>query len=86
MSDSKNTSSGGIGICGALFIVFLVLKLAEVGAVAHWSWWRVTSPLWLPFGLVVGVLLATLLLKAAFQILIAPILDWANRRDKLRKF
>lgn len=24
-------------------------KLAEVGAVAHWSWWWVTSPLWIPW-------------------------------------
>lgn len=42
---------------GLVFVVFLALKLAEVGAVAHWSWWWVTAPLWLPFAVVVGVLL-----------------------------
>jgi hypothetical protein len=28
-----------------LFITFLVLKLANV---VDWSWWAITSPLWLP--------------------------------------
>lgn len=31
-----------------LFLVFLVLKLCDVIA---WSWWWVTSPLWIPMGL-----------------------------------
>jgi hypothetical protein len=47
MSKSK-TTSGGISLAGLIFIVFLVLKLAEVGVVAKWSWWAVTSPLWIP--------------------------------------
>lgn len=34
-----------IGLTGALFLVFLVLKL--MGIIA-WSWWWVTAPLWLP--------------------------------------
>lgn len=43
-----NNSSSGVGLFGLVFIVFLVLKLAEVGAVADWSWWWVTAPLWGP--------------------------------------
>lgn len=54
MSNS-NTSSRGIGIFGILFIVFLTLKLAEVGAVATWSWWWVTAPLWAPILLGLGI-------------------------------
>ena len=46
MSNS-NSSSSGIGLGGAIFIVFLILKLAEIGQVATWSWWWVTSPLWI---------------------------------------
>ena len=30
-----------------LFLAFLVLKLGEIGVVADWSWWWVTSPLWI---------------------------------------
>lgn len=31
-----------------VFIVFLILKLTNV---IDWSWWWVTSPLWISFGL-----------------------------------
>ena len=33
-----------MGFSKLLFIVFLVLKLTEV---IDWSWWWVTSPLWI---------------------------------------
>jgi hypothetical protein len=45
------------GILTILFVVFLVLKLT--GNI-DWSWWWVTSPLWLPVAIlffVLGVLL-----------------------------
>ena len=32
-------------VLGLLFIIFLVLKLAEVTAIANWSWWAVFAPL-----------------------------------------
>ena len=51
---SSSNVSGGIGFGGALFLLFLGLKL---GKVIDWSWWWVTSPLWIPVGLVVGILL-----------------------------
>jgi len=38
----------------ALTIAFVVLKLCEV---IDWSWWWVTAPLWMSFGL--GVLILT---------------------------
>ena len=55
MSREKNTSNG-IGLGTVLFLVFLTLKLAEVGPVQYWSWWWVTSPLWIPLALVLVVL------------------------------
>lgn len=51
MSDKKATT-GGLGIGTVLFLIFLTLKLAEVGPVANWSWWWVTSPLWIPLALI----------------------------------
>lgn len=35
------------GLGTIVFLIFLVLKLANVGDVANWSWWWVTSPLWI---------------------------------------
>ena len=45
MSDS----SSGVGLGTVLFLIFLVLKL--VGVIT-WSWWWVTSPLWIPVALI----------------------------------
>lgn len=53
----------------AIFLVFLTLKLAEIGTVATWSWWLVTAPLWGPLVvLIVGAalfLVGLLIWKAA---------------------
>lgn len=47
----KQTTSGtGVGFCGLLFLVFLVLKLCKV---IDWSWWWVTSPIWIMAGLAI---------------------------------
>ena len=47
-------SGGGISFCGALFLIFLVLKLLKI---IDWSWWWVTAPLWIPTCLVLGGLI-----------------------------
>ena len=47
-----NENSGGIGFCGLLTIVFIVLKLCGV---ISWSWIAVLAPLWIPF-IVVAVI------------------------------
>jgi hypothetical protein len=57
MSENKNASSG-IGLGGVLFLIFLVLKLAEIGPVQYWSWWAVTSPLWVPALIVIAIFIA----------------------------
>ena len=56
MSESKSSSSG-LGIGTILFLIFLTLKLAEIGPVQYWSWWWVTAPLWIPLSVVVILLL-----------------------------
>jgi hypothetical protein len=58
------TSKGnGIGIGTVLFCIFLVLKLTNH---IDWSWWWVTSPLWLP--LVIGLSIAALAIILALII------------------
>ncbi len=48
--DNRNSkpTNGGIGVCTVLFLIFLVLKLVGV---IDWSWWWVTSPIWIPIAL-----------------------------------
>ena len=57
MSEVETVSSGGISFFGLLAIVFITLKLAQIGPVATWSWWWVLSPIWIPFALCILILL-----------------------------
>lgn len=49
----SNSSSGEIGFCGLLTIVFIILKLCNVIA---WSWVWVFSPLWIPALIILVIL------------------------------
>lgn len=40
----EDKSSGGIGFCGVLTVLFIALKLTGF---IHWSWIWVLSPLWI---------------------------------------
>ena len=81
---TSKTSSSGIGITGVLFVVFLVLKLT--GNI-DWSWWWVTSPLWILTLLYVGLFLITFILVSIFLIIGGSeakiIVD--NWREKIKK-
>jgi hypothetical protein len=60
---SNEKSKGGISIGMVLFLIFLTLKLAKVGVVANWSWWWVTSPLWIvPSIIIVSVFLGAIVI------------------------
>ena len=47
--NNNNNSSGGIGFCGLLTILFIALKLLNV---ITWSWLWVLAPFWIPFSLI----------------------------------
>jgi hypothetical protein len=49
----EQTASTSISLYTIVFIIFLILKLT--GNI-DWSWWWVTSPIWIPILLFVGVL------------------------------
>lgn len=66
MNEKNNgggAAGGGIGFCGALTIVFIVLKL--LGKIS-WSWVWVLSPLWISF--IIGCI-------PFFVVLIAALID-----------
>lgn len=56
MSDKVivKSSGSGIGFLGALAILFIALKLLNQ---ITWSWWWVLSPIWIPFAIILVVLL-----------------------------
>jgi hypothetical protein len=47
-----------------LFIIFLVLKLTNV---IDWSWWWVTSPLWIGAGITLVCLIILLMFKHTYK-------------------
>jgi uncharacterized membrane protein len=52
MATSK--SSSGVGSTMVQFLIFLTLKLTGL---ISWSWWWVTSPLWIPVLLAIAILI-----------------------------
>jgi hypothetical protein len=58
---TSKQQSNGISFAGLLFILFLGLKLAGIGEVATWSWWWVTSPLWIGAAIVIGIAISVVI-------------------------
>lgn len=54
----------GLTFGSVLFFIFLILKLCGV---IEWSWWWVTAPLWIGFGL---TLLLIVVLALVYAIII----------------
>lgn len=76
-----NSSSGGISFFGALFMIFLTLKLTNH---IDWSWWWVTIPLWGGLGLLIGILASGGLLLGIVYML-ASIWDGVSFRTRSRR-
>jgi hypothetical protein len=75
MSNSSSSSSG-ISAGFLLFLVFLVLKLCNI---INWSWWWVTSPLWLGIAIVVGFFIVGLIVGGIIHLL-SPRNPWKRKR------
>ena len=74
MSSNRSSKSSGIGICGVLTIVFIVLKMVGV---VNWSWLWVLCPLWIDILLTIIVLvIITIIDKRAMN------KTWKSRRIK----
>lgn len=50
---NNNRTSGGIGFCGLLTIVFIVLRILGI---IEWSWIWVLAPLWIPIIIVIIII------------------------------
>lgn len=67
MSNKQQISismGSGLTFGSVLFFIFLILKLCGV---IEWSWWWVTAPLWIGFGL---TLLLIVVLALVYAIII----------------
>lgn len=62
--EQNNSKVVGDITISLLLVAFVVLKLCGV---IDWSWWWVLSPLWIPLGFVILVLLALGIAKLALK-------------------
>jgi hypothetical protein len=75
---STTTTSGGIGLCGATFLLLLALRLTDH---IDWAWYWVAAPLWMPAGLVMFGLVA-----CGVAFLIIESIEWlANGAARRRR-
>lgn len=56
MSNKTTSVKAGFPFLTILGLIFITLKLADIGVVATWSWWWVLSPFWLPLLIAVGMI------------------------------
>jgi len=83
MANSKST---GIGLPAILFLIFLVLKLTNN---IDWSWWWVTSPLWIPFAVffaIVAVIILGFVIAVMFGLdMKSRTTQWKTKIESLQK-
>lgn len=60
---NQPASNTSLNLGTVLFLIFLVLKLTNH---IDWSWWWVTSPLWIPVTLLVLVAVLIMCFKTIF--------------------
>lgn len=60
----EEQKSHGIGFCGLLAIVFITLKLTNY---IDWSWGWVLAPLWMPFVIVMVILIVLAVLNVTLR-------------------
>jgi len=62
----NNAKTTGMSFTTVLFLIFLILKLTKT---INWSWWWVTSPLWLPLVIGIAVLIVGAMLAFLFKMI-----------------
>lgn len=73
-------------ILGVLGLLFVGLKLGEVGVVKDWSWWWVLAPFWAPVAVFLTLVVFGGLAIALSKGLEAGIYAWDKRKKaKARK-
>ena len=61
MTTNNSSSSGGIGVCGLMGVMFIGLRIAGV---ISWPWVWVLAPFWIPLALGVTFLLILFVIAA----------------------
>lgn len=52
----KKDSRFSINLTGGPFMLFILFMILQLTETIDWSWWWITAPLWMPLGILLGVL------------------------------
>lgn len=77
MNNNTNRTRGGIGFFGAMFLIFMTLKLTNY---IDWSWWWVTAPLWGGLALFLLVFIVVFIF-----IFVAEMIEDARWRKRMKR-
>lgn len=66
-SSQTQSQSTNTGVSGLMMLTIALVVLKVLGYL-HWSWWWVFAPLWIPWSIVVGIILIIGLVQAALFI------------------
>lgn len=77
-----NKKSSGIGLPMTLFLIFLILKLTET---IDWSWWWVTSPLWIPVAFLIFFMIIAFIIVIVAVSFGSDLDDIKNKIEKYKK-
>ncbi len=58
-------TQSGMSLTTVLFLIFLILKLTKT---IDWSWWWVTSPLWIPIVFAIGLAIILIFLSIIMKL------------------
>lgn len=62
MAENKSEGKSGFGVIRISTVVGIVFIILKLTGVIDWSWWAVTAPIWVVWGLVFGLVLVCVIL------------------------
>lgn len=71
--NNKTQASHIREILTSILVTFVILKLVPGTDVYNWSWWAVTSPIWVPFALFIFIFL----ISALYYLVVKH--DWSSK-------
>jgi len=74
----KGYKANDLTFTSVLFLIFLTLKLT--GHIA-WSWWFVAAPLWIPYAIIISVIIVGYSIALLFW-MVASFLTFLQKTDK----